>query len=95
MRSTARLAAWALIAISVASMAGFSACSSGERAFPTRVLVFGIDGGTWKVIEKMFEAGELPTLKRLYDSGVHGVLESRPPALSPVVWSTIFVEAPR
>ena len=65
-----------------------------EPAFPTRVLVFGIDGGTWDVIQELFQAGELPTLKKLYDSGVHGILESRPPILSPVVWSTIFTGRP-
>ncbi len=55
-----------------------------------RVLVFGIDGGTWAVIEPMIEAGELPNLARFYNDGVHGEFRSRPPALSPVVWSTIF-----
>lgn len=55
-----------------------------------RVLVFGIDGGTWDVMTPMIEAGELPNLAKLYRSGIHGVLRSRNPALSPVVWSTIF-----
>ena len=54
------------------------------------MFVFGIDGGTWDVIEPMFEAGELPVLERLYRSGIHGILRSRPPVLSPVVWTTIF-----
>ena len=43
-----------------------------------------LDGGTWDVILDEFKAGQLPNLKRIYDSGVHGVLESRPPILSPV-----------
>lgn len=69
-----------------------SGCTGGgdgsdERA---RVLVFGIDGGTWDVMDELLAAGEMPNLKSLYDAGIHGVLESRPPALSPVVWSTIF-----
>src|SRR5690348_5406818 len=55
-----------------------------------RVIVLGIDGGTWTMIEPMMAAGELPNLKKLYDGGLHGVLESRPPILSPVVWTTIF-----
>jgi len=55
-----------------------------------RVLVFGIDGGTWDVARVMMDEGELPNLKKLYDSGIRGVLESRHPAISPVVWSTIF-----
>ncbi|MFN2425974.1 MAG: alkaline phosphatase family protein [Candidatus Binatia bacterium] len=55
-----------------------------------RVIVLGIDGGTWTMIEPMMEKGELPNLKKLYDSGLHGILESRPPIISPVVWTTIF-----
>lgn len=64
-----------------------TSCTSGDSP---RVIVLGIDGGTWTVIEPMMEAGELPNLKKLYSSGLHGVLESRPPILSPVVWTTIF-----
>jgi hypothetical protein len=57
---------------------------------PARVIVFGIDGGTWDVIGPLMRAGEMPHLKRLYDRGIHGVLETRRPAASPVVWTTIF-----
>lgn len=66
-------------------------CKGAGQSGPTkRVLVFGIDGGTWVVLDELLQGGELPNLRKLYDSGIHGVLESRPPALSPVVWSTIF-----
>lgn len=68
-----------------------ASCTSEKKTDDTgRVIVLGIDGGTWTVIEPMMEAGELPNLRKLYDSGLHGVLESRPPILSPVVWTTIF-----
>ncbi|HEY2774460.1 MAG TPA: alkaline phosphatase family protein [Candidatus Binatia bacterium] len=67
-----------------------ASCTSGDNAQTPRVIVLGIDGGTWTVIEPMMEAGELPNLKKLCDTGIHGILESRPPILSPVVWTTIF-----
>lgn len=54
------------------------------------VLVFGIDGATWDVIDPLIEAGELPNLAALKAKSLHGVLESELPANSPVVWSTIF-----
>lgn len=54
------------------------------------VLVFGIDGATWDVIDPLIEAGELPNLAALRARSVHGVLESELPSNSPVVWSTIF-----
>ena len=67
-------------------------CSSSEKS--SKVLVFGIDGGTWDVLVPMMEAGELPNIAKLYNSGLRGVLVSRPPAISPVVWSTIFTGRP-
>jgi len=70
-----------------------ASCSSGDKpaaGASSKVIVLGIDGGTWTVIDPMMAAGELPNLKKLYDSGLHGVLTSRPPILSPVVWTTIF-----
>lgn len=69
-----------------------ASCSSGDKpaAGPSKVIVLGIDGGTWTMIEPMMAAGELPNLKKLCDSGLHGILNSRPPILSPVVWTTIF-----
>jgi predicted AlkP superfamily phosphohydrolase/phosphomutase len=54
------------------------------------VLVFGIDGGTWDVIDDLMEAGELPELESVLERGIHGVLRSRHPIKSPAVWSTIF-----
>lgn len=72
-----------------------SGCSRGQRETqPHRVFVFGIDGGTWDVLEPMMEGGELPNIGRLYASGIHGVLRSRPPVISPVVWTTIFSGRP-
>lgn len=67
-----------------------SGAAAGASTPAARVLVFGIDGGTWDVMTPMIEAGELPNLAKLYRSGIHGTLRSRNPALSPVVWSTIF-----
>ncbi len=64
--------------------------SAGKQDSPTPVLVFGIDGATWKMLEPMIAAGELPNLARHYERGVRGVLRSRAPAISPVSWTTIF-----
>lgn len=71
-----------------AALAG--GCTSDGTQDGARVMVLGIDGGTWTEIEPMMERGELPNLARLYKEGLHGILESRPPILSPVVWTTIF-----
>ena len=79
-----------LSALACASVLSMASCFPGARSNRPRVIVLGIDGGTWKVAKPMMDAGQLPNLKKLYDGGLHGILESRPPILSPVVWTTIF-----
>ncbi len=79
-----------LLPLFCAALLAVSCNSATGPASHSRVIVLGIDGGTWDVIEPMMAAGELPNLKKLYDGGLHGVLTSRPPILSPVVWTTIF-----
>ncbi len=81
----------AIFALALA-VAGTASCTSAEKS--AKVLVFGIDGGTWDVMVPMIEAGELPNIAKLYNSGLRGVLVSRPPVISPVVWSTIFTGRP-
>lgn len=57
----------------------------------TTVLVYGIDGADWQVVEPMMAAGELPNLTALRERGRHGVLRSDQDMMaSPVVWTTVF-----
>jgi hypothetical protein len=92
-RPVSAILAAALIAI-VVSMAACTSSESPTDGEPPRVLVLGIDGGTWDVMDPMIKAGKLPNIAKLTANAVHGVLESRPPALSPVVWTTIFTGQP-
>jgi predicted AlkP superfamily phosphohydrolase/phosphomutase len=49
-----------------------------------RVLLLGIDGATYDLLEPWMEGGELPHLKRLAQTGSRGELEStRPPTTAP------------
>ena len=43
-----------------------------------KVLVIGIDGGTFDLVEPWIREGELPTFKRLMNNGAYGVLLSTP-----------------
>jgi hypothetical protein len=54
-----------------------------------KVLVFGVDGATWKVFRPLIEDGTLPVAKKLTQSGVHATLFSPPPQVSPAIWTTI------
>ena len=54
----------------------------------SRVLVIGIDGGTFDLIHPWADAGDLPNLARLMGEGVHGLLESTLPPVTSPAWPT-------
>lgn len=55
---------------------------------PNPLIVIGIDGATWDVIDPMIAKGELPNMARLRDTGAWGPLITVGPQVSPVVWSS-------
>jgi predicted AlkP superfamily phosphohydrolase/phosphomutase len=61
--------------------------TSGRR----RVLVLALDGADWKVIRPLVERGELPTIRRLMDSGASGDLASSLPPLSAPAWISFLL----
>jgi Type I phosphodiesterase / nucleotide pyrophosphatase len=60
-----------------------------EKPRKPRVIVFGLDALTFRVLDPLLAAGRLPHFAALMRSGVSGPLLSTPPMLSPVVWTTI------
>jgi len=60
-----------------------------KAAGRSQVLMYGIDGAVWSVIEPMIAKGELPNFKALMESGVCADLESLTPTFSPHIWGTI------
>lgn len=58
-----------------------------ERA--SRVVMIGVDGGSWNLLDPMMAAGELPSLAALAERGVTADLESVQPLNSPTVWTSI------
>ena len=53
-----------------------------------KVLVIGLDGGTWSVLDRFMSLGCMPTLKSLCESGYRADLMSTDPPLTPVAWSS-------
>lgn len=54
-----------------------------------RVLLIGWDAADWQMIDPLMNAGAMPTLKRLIDSGVRGNISTLSPVLSPILWNSI------
>ncbi|SDK90061.1 alkaline phosphatase family protein [Natronorubrum texcoconense] len=55
-----------------------------------RLLVVGLDAGCRSVLEPLFEAGEVPTLERLIESGTSGPLESQIPPWTASAWPSMY-----
>ncbi len=66
-----------------------SPTSTSATAAPPRVLLIGLDGADWEIIDPLAAAGLLPNLARLRQEGAAGILSSEEPLLSPIVWTTI------
>ncbi|MCP5065679.1 MAG: hypothetical protein GY946_03860 [bacterium] len=59
-----------------------------------RVVLIGLDGASWSVIDPLVEAGRLPNLMGLLERGVHAELETVEPVISPVVWTSVATGQP-
>jgi len=66
-----------------------AACAGKAPADRGRVVIFGVDGADWQVIEPLVARGRLPHFKRLIDEGATGTLMSMQPSASPSLWTTI------
>ena len=55
-----------------------------------RVLVIGLDGATWDVLEPWIRDGTLPNLARIRGSGSWGPLISSVPPITAAAWSTFM-----
>ncbi|MBI5694662.1 MAG: alkaline phosphatase family protein [Nitrospirae bacterium] len=53
-----------------------------------RLLIIGIDGGTFRFIGPMMKRGDLPNLARIAGTGVERVLMSTIPAITPTAWTS-------
>lgn len=59
-------------------------------ALAERVLIIGLDGATFDVLEPMLDAGRMPHLRAFLDRGCHGILESTKPPITPAAWTTFM-----
>jgi type I phosphodiesterase/nucleotide pyrophosphatase len=58
------------------------------------VIVLGLDGADWKVLDSLHERGLIPNLSGLIENGCRGRLKTLVPAYSPIVWTSIATGKP-
>ena len=80
-----------ILASALLLAAGISGCGRKEAPKPqgAKVLIFGVDGADWLILDAMRERGELPNFDRLILEGSHGLLRSLEPILSPLIWTSM------
>jgi tetratricopeptide (TPR) repeat protein/predicted AlkP superfamily phosphohydrolase/phosphomutase len=54
-----------------------------------KILLIGLDGADWDILNPLMEAGKLPNLKKLVENGSTGRLLTVTPMLSPIIWTSI------
>lgn len=55
-----------------------------------KVVVVGVDGATFKIIDPLIKSGKLPNIAHLITNGVSGYLQSTIPTVSPVAWTSFM-----
>lgn len=75
---------FALIPLALA----FSACGKQPAAHP-KVVLIGLDGASWNVIDPLLEEGSLPHLDEVRRRGVTADLQTVEPVNSPTNWTTV------
>ena len=63
--------------------------ASSEHSAGGRLIVLGIDGLDPDVVQMLIDEGKAPHFARLAREGVFGEMDSAPPLLSPIIWTTI------
>ena len=55
-----------------------------------RIVMIGLDGGTWTLLDPLLDEGHMPNLAALRDRGSHGVLKSTIPPVTAPAWATFM-----
>ncbi len=65
-----------------------TACGRPKSGAAAPLVVIGVDGGEWRVIESMWAEGRLPNLRRMAEEGITARMRTIDSA-SPVIWTSI------
>lgn len=67
----------------------FEALAKAARPTGMRTVVVGLDGLDWVLLDRLIDEGRCPTFARMKREGAWGEIVSRPPVLSPLIWTTM------
>jgi len=59
-------------------------------ALAKRVLIIGLDGATFDILDPLIADGRMPNLESLIKTGASGILESTKPPITPAAWTTFM-----
>jgi predicted AlkP superfamily phosphohydrolase/phosphomutase/predicted Zn-dependent protease len=99
-RTAARDGGIQIMSITVArAAAGGAAPATGAHATPApargvKVVLLGLDGADWQLLNPLIDSGKAPTLARLKRQGAWSNLRSMDPMLSPLLWTTAATGRP-
>lgn len=79
---------WGIAVLAGTLLLALPQFNCGSSAPQTRVIVIGLDGATWELIQPWIDQGDLPTLADIQARGAWGELQSVVPYLSPPAWTT-------
>ncbi len=80
-------------AVSTESLAHIHSAERAERPLrpmAERLLIIGLDGATFDVLDPLMDSGRMPNLRRFIREGVSGILESTKPPITPAAWTTFM-----
>ncbi len=79
-----------LIAIGIFLSGCWKENNSTFERIQRRIILFGIDGATWDVIDPLLAEGKLPNMAKLIESGTRANLKTLTPTDSPRIWTSIL-----
>lgn len=54
-----------------------------------KLLLLGIDGASWKIVNRLIQEGKMPNLAKIISEGVYATPTTLNPTISPMIWTTI------
>jgi len=54
-----------------------------------KLLMLGIDGASWKIVNRLIKEGKMPNLEKIISEGVRATPTTLNPTISPMIWTTI------